>query len=205
MATFLMLSIASSSQAVSDLFRQAEELERQGFFDDAIQAWKTVLAAKPEKVERINAQIKLSIDLYKAGQFDAALEQAQTLVKSDPESFDANFNLGNALSSMSRFPEAVAPYEKAIQLRPDEGLAYVGLALSQFGDGLSNKAIDRLTQAKNLFKEKKNISWHRDTQLMMQQIKMFVEAQYPPNFSSLWLKTSLKQVRDTYEKNVFNQ
>ncbi len=205
MVAFLMLSIATPAQAVSDLFRQAEELERQGFFDDAIQAWKKVLAANPEKVERINAQIKLSIDLYKAGQFDAALEQAQILAKSEPENFDANFNLGNALSSMARFSEAAEFYEKSIQLRSGEGLAYVGAALSYFGDGLSKKAIGRLIEAKNLFKEKKNISWHRDTQLMMQQINMFVEAQYPPTFSSLWLKTSLKQVRDTYEKNVFNQ
>lgn len=189
-------------QAIDDLYQKALELDQQGFLEEAVQAWNKTLAAHPEKTRRVSAQIKLSQDLYKLNRFDAALAQAQELVQSEPENFYAQFNLGNTLSGMNRFGEAIGPYEKAIQLRPDEGLAYAGLALSHFGNGQTPPAIARLEEAKKIFKDKKNISWHRDANLMSQQIKMYEQAEYPPSFSNLWLKNSIKLVRETYEKNV---
>ena len=193
------------AQGVPDIFQQAEELDRQGFFEDAVHAWKKVLASNPEKNLQIIARIKLSLAYYKLNQFPAALEEAQTLAKSEPENFQANFHLGNTLGGLNRFSEAIAAYEKAVQLQPGEGLVYAGLALCHYGNGQVQPAIVRLTEARKIFKERKNISWHRDTQLMMQQIQMFDQAQYPPSFSNLWLKNNLKLVRETYEKNIFNQ
>ena len=83
-----------------------------------------------------------------------------------------------------------------------EGLGYVGLGLTLFGYRNSEKAIEVLLKANKLFKEKRNISWYRDTRVMVAQIKHF--AKFPPSFSNLWLKNNLKVVRDTYEKVVFN-
>ena len=200
-----VLPAAVPAQGVPDLFLQAEELDRQGFFEDAIQAWKKALAANLGKDQQVVARIKLSMDHYKLNQFDIAVEHAQALVKSEPENFHANFHLGNILSGLNRFPDAIAAYEKAVKLRPDEGLGYAGLALCLYGNGQTQEAIARLTEAKQIFKDKKNISWHRDTQLMMQQIKMFDQAGYPPSFSNLWLKNNLNLVRETYEKTTFNQ
>lgn len=201
-AICIIFFMAMPVQAVEDLYQKAVDLDQQGFFEDAAQAWKKVLASNLDKSKKISAQIKLSQDLYRLNQFDTALSQAQELVKSEPDNFHANFNLGNLLSGLGRFAEAIAPYEKTVQLRPDEGLAYAGLALSHFGNGQTPSAITRLEEAKKIFQDKKNISWHRDANLMLQQIKMYEQAQYPPSFSNLWLKNNIKLVRETYEKNI---
>lgn len=201
-AICIIFFMAMPVQAVEDLYQKAVDLDQQGFFEDAAQAWKKALASNLDKGKKISAQIKLSQDLYRLNQFDTALSQAHELVKSEPDNFHANFNLGNLLSGLGRFAEAIAPYEKTVQLRPDEGLAYAGLALSHFGNGQTPSAITRLEEAKKIFQDKKNISWHRDANLMLQQIKMYEQAQYPPSFSNLWLKNNIKLVRETYEKNI---
>ena len=82
------------------------------------------------------------------------------------------------------------------------GLGYVGLGLSLFGNNDSKNAIEVLLKANKLFKEKKNISWYRDTRVMIGQIKHF--SKFPPSFSNLWLKNNLDLVRNTYEKGVFD-
>ena len=121
---------------------------------------------------------------------------------SHPDSFDAHFSLANSLSAFKNFPDAIKAYQKTITLNPREGLSYVGLGLSLFGNGDSKNAITKLLKANKLFKEKKNISWYRDTRVMIAQIKHF--AKFPPHFSNLWLANNLKLIHDTYEKTVFN-
>ena len=66
---------------------------------------------------------------------------------------------------------------------------------------LSGMSVYR-SRSYKLFKAKRNISWYRDTRVMVAQIKHF--AKFPPSFSNLWLKNNLKVVRDTYEKAVFD-
>ena len=100
------------------------------------------------------------------------------------------------------FSEAIKSYKKTTAVKPKEGLSYVGLGLSLFGNGNSESAIKTLLKANKLFKEKKNISWYGDTRVMIAQVKHFEK--FPPHFSNLWLATNLKLVHDTYEKNVFN-
>ena len=51
-------------------------------------------------------------------------------------------------------------------------------------------------------KAKKNISWYRDTRVMIGQIKHF--AKFPPHFSTLWITNNLKLVRDTYENTILD-
>ena len=65
-------------------------------------------------------------------------------------------------------------------MKPKEGLSYVGLGLSLFGNGDSESAIKTLLKANKLFKEKKNISWYRDTRVMIAQVKHFEK--FPPPF-----------------------
>ena len=93
--------------------------------------------------------------------------------------------------------------ELTARLDPDKGLGYAGLALCYFGNRDQEKAIALLKEAKAVFKKKKNISWHRDTRIMINQIRTFEK--YPPNFSNLWLTNNLKTVRETYEKRILRK
>ena len=197
------LIIGGTASADQELFQKALKSDQDGFFEDAIKDWKNFLDSQPGNESRIFAGIKLSLDYFKITKHQEALETAMGLANSYPENFHANFNLGNILSAMKKLEEALKHYEKAVKLNPDEGLGYVGLALCHFGTGNPETAIVRLKEVKDIFKRKKNISWHRDTRYMIHQMKDF--GVYPPDFSNLWLDNNLKMVRETYESRILRK
>jgi tetratricopeptide (TPR) repeat protein len=198
-----LLTLANPVQANQDLFKKAMKADRVGFFDDAVVDWNNYLAGNPATDFRIFAQIKLSLTYLKLEKPKEALDTAKALHKSESENFHANFNAGNIFAGFMNYTDAAKAFEKVIQLDPDRGLGYVGLALCKFGDREPEKAMELLHKAKKVFKKIKNISWHRDTRIMIGQIRAFEK--YPPNFSDLWLANSLKNVRDTYEKKILRK
>jgi len=200
---FLSLILTGSVQAEENLFRKAMQSDKNGFFEDAVIDWNNFLDSNPDKDLRIYAQIKLSITYLKLDRPKKALETAKDLHNFAPENFHTNFNLGNTLGRFINYSDAAKAFEAVIRLAPDRGLGYVGLALCHFGDRDREKAMDLLHIAKKVFKNKKNISWHRDARIMIGQIRSFEK--YPPNFSNLWLANNLKNVRDTYEKKILRK
>ena len=190
------------AETPKEWLKKAEELDKEGFLDEAVEAWKTLPTNKIDPKLITYAHLKMSIIYLKLGQHQKSIDTAKKIVQYHPDNFDAYFNLGNSFSSLKRFSEAIEAYQKTTKLRPKEGLGYVGLGLSLFGNSNSKKAIETLLTANRLFKKKKNISWYRDTRVMVSQIKHF--SKFPPSFSNLWLKNNLKVVHDTYEKTVFN-
>ncbi len=199
----LFLTVAVTGQETATaLYQKAAQFDKDGFFDEAAESWEQVLEAQPEKNLKTLTQLRLSSVYIKLAETIKAVEVGKSLVLSQPDFFDAQFHLGNAQSKLKNFSEAIEAYKKTIQLRPDEGLGYIALALAYFGNRNPSAAIEQLKVAKKIFKKKKNISWYRDARIMVQQIKGF--APYPPNFSDLWMANNLDLVRNTYEKNVFN-
>lgn len=199
----IFLTTATSWAETADaLFQKADALNNDGFLEEASETWEQALQAHPEKHIKTLTQLRLSSTYLKLAQNYKAVEVAKSLALSQPDLFDAQFHLGNALSKLKNYKEAIEAYKKNTQLRPDEGLGFIALALAYFGDRNPDAAVEQLKQAKKIFKKKKNISWYRDARIMVQQIKGF--APYPPNFSDLWLANNLDLVRNTYEKNVFN-
>ena len=196
------LSVSVLAQDPENWLEKAQALDKDGFWDEAIEAWKKIATTNTNSKLTIYARLKLVATYLKLGQFQQSIDTAQALVQLHPNNFDAHFHLANSLSALRRFSEAIEAYTKTTTLKPDEGLGYVGLGLSLFGNSDSKKAIETLLKANKLFKEKRNISWYRDTRVMVAQIKHF--AKFPPSFSNLWLKNNLKVVRDTYEKAVFD-
>jgi tetratricopeptide (TPR) repeat protein len=190
------------ADTATDLFQKAAQLDKDGFLDEAARALEQVLKARPEKNLATLTRLRLSSIYIKLAEIFKAVEMGEALVLSRPDLFDAHFHLGNAQSKLKKFPEAIEAYKKTTELRPDEGLGYIALALAYFGNRNPDAAVEQLKTAKKIFKKKKNISWYRDSRIMVQQIRGF--APYPPNFSDLWLANNLELVRNTYEKNVFN-
>ena len=202
---FLFLLIAASplgAATVDELYQKALQLDKDGFLDEAAQAWEQLLKSNPEQPLQTLAALKLSSTYLKLTEPFKAVETLKQLTVSQPNHFDAQFHLGNALAKIKNYPEAIDAFKKTIELRPDEGLGNVGLALAYFGNRQPDDATQQLQVAKKIFKKKKNISWYRDSRIMVAQIKGF--AKYPPNFSDLWLSNNLELVRNTYEKVVFN-
>jgi len=65
-----------------------------------------------------------------AGQPDQAVDLFKTAAQRDPDSFQANFNLGLAMLNLRRSTEAVAPLENSLRLAPSSKEANAALALA---------------------------------------------------------------------------
>ncbi len=203
---FLIIVLTVSpvgAATVDELYQKASHLDKEGFFEEAAQTWEQLLESHPEKRLQTFATLKLSSTYLKLTEPLKAVETLKKLTLSQPDHFDAQFHLGNALAKIKNYSEAIAAFKKTTELRSNEGLGNVGLALAYFGNRQPDDAIQQLRAAKKIFKKKKNISWYRDARIMVQQIKSF--AKYPPSFSDLWLANSLELIHNTYEKAVFNQ
>lgn len=199
----LLFGVAvTSAETPNTILAKALAFDKDGFLEDSALEWEKLSQAQPEGKLHILADLKRSSAYFKLGRFDDAIQVARKLTQEEPKNFNAFFHLANALSGVRNFPEAVTAFDKAVQLRPDEGLAQVGLALAHFGNGNSAKAMEHLQESKTIFKGKKNIVWHQNVRIMIPQIKDF--ARYPPNFADLWLENSLKLIRDTYEQTSFD-
>ncbi len=204
MALLLIFALPLSSPVWADTeinpLAKAQKLDGEEFYNEAVVAWQEALKTNLSQPQRIYAQIKLSLAYFNLVDFENAQAWAKDLVKAFPENFHAAFNLATILSGTKNYKEATVHYSKAIEVNPEQGLSYMGLALCLFGSGDSESAKKKLYEVRKLFKKQRNIPWHRDATLMIAQIKHF--AGYPPHFSDLWLSNNLKMVRDTYIKTL---
>lgn len=62
----------------------------------------------------------------------------------NPESFMANYNLGEALAQMHRFAEAIPCYRRSLELKPGQGRVLAGIALAHFFLGERPQALQAL-------------------------------------------------------------
>jgi tetratricopeptide (TPR) repeat protein len=201
----LFLSIFLSSALAKDFeesLKKAQTLDDNGFLDEALEIWKELSATTTNSNLDIYVSLKLGNTYLKLKRYQKSIDTLKVISEGHSDSFDANFHFANSLSAAKNFPAAIKAYAKTTTLKPGEGLSYVGLGLSFFGIGDSKKAIEAILKANLLFKKKKNIAWHRDTRVMISQIKSF--SKFPPHFSNLWLNNNLKVVQDTYENAIFN-
>ncbi len=197
----LLPAAGVSAETAQSLADKAQQLDKDGFYREAVTAWEEVLKSQPPKDLKTLALLKLTGTYMKLNEPNKSLEVVKQLIATSPDNFDAQFHLANAQAKMRNFPEASEAFAKTIALRPDEGLGYVGLAFALFGDGKPDEAIANLQKAKKIFKKNKNIPWYRDARIAIEQIKGF--AIYPRNFADLWLHNNLEMVRNTYENRVF--
>lgn len=191
---FLLPALVFSE--TSDLLKQAQNLDHEEFFDEAVELWQKIITANPSANITLYAKLKLTTTYSHLGQLHKAVATSKALTESNPDHYHVWFHLGNALARLQQYPEAAEAYLKATQLEPEKGLSRVALAFVYFGDEKPDSAIDQLKKAMKIFKANKNISWYRDCRLAINQIKSF--ARFPPNFADLWLEKNLKRVQDTY-------
>ena len=201
----VMISMAFSTYSQADTYKtslkEALELDKDGFYEEAIEYWEKLLIDSPPNI-RLFAGLKISGTNTKLGNLNRAVEVSQNLTESHPQQYESWFSFANTSGAIKKYPQAISAFKKTIKLKPEEGLGRVGLAFAYYGDEKPDLAIEELKDAMKNFKANKNISWYRDCRLAIRQIKDF--ARFPPKFAELWLKNNLKRVQDTFESSVLD-
>jgi tetratricopeptide (TPR) repeat protein len=77
---------------------------------------------------------------------NARIEQFKKMAEADPTNELGHFSLGRAYAEAGQHKEAVASFERAIEINPNIAKAYQLMASSLLADGLRDPAIARLTQ-----------------------------------------------------------
>ena len=201
----VMVSLVFSNSSKADTYKtslkEALELDKDGFYEEAIEYWEKLLIDSPPNI-RLFAGLKISGTNTKLGNLNRAVEVSQNLTESHPQQYESWFSFANTSGAIKKYPQAISAFKKTIELKPEEGLGKVGLAFAYFGDEKPDLAIEALKDAMQKFKANKNISWYRDCRLAIRQIKDF--ARFPPKFAELWLKNNLKRVQETFENSVLD-
>ena len=99
----------------------------QGKTDEAIVAIKEARKANPKDLNLILNEAQLYIKLKDMERFGALMEEAIQLDPNNPVLF---FNLGVVNQNQENTEDAIKYYNKAIELKPDYGDAYMNLAVA---------------------------------------------------------------------------
>ena len=76
----------------------------------------------------ITASANAAIAAMKAGNNDEAIAKFQEVIAKVPTCADCYYNMGMAYANKKDYAQAETAYKKAIELKPDNGEAYTGLA-----------------------------------------------------------------------------
>ncbi len=197
----LSFAAVTSADSYKHSLKRAIELDRDGFFEEAVDYWEKSRIDAPSNI-KLFAGLKISGIYGKLGKLNRSVEVSHVLTKSHPQQYESWFSYANASGAVKNYTQAVSAFTKSVALKPSEGLGKVGLAFALFGDKKPDLAVSHLKDAMKIFKANKNISWYRDCRLAIRQIKGF--ARFPPKFSHLWLEKNLKRVQDTFENSVLD-
>jgi TolB-like protein/Tfp pilus assembly protein PilF len=85
---------------------------------------------------------------FNSRRYDEAIAQLRKTIEIDPRFYIAHYYLGQAFQLKGQLPEAIAEYQKAVELNDDpEALAYLGQAYSRAGQrDEAQKILARLTE-----------------------------------------------------------
>ena len=87
-----------------------------------------VSSADKEAAAAVQATAGAAIEAMKAGRHDEAIAKFTEVIAKVPTCVDCYYNLGVAHAAKQQYTEAEAAFKKAIELKPDSGEAYTGLA-----------------------------------------------------------------------------
>ncbi|BAE49512.1 Predicted O-linked N-acetylglucosamine transferase [Paramagnetospirillum magneticum AMB-1] len=113
-------------------FAKAVELHQAGRLLEAVEIYQRILVANPYDE---GANHLLGVACSQMGQFDLAIHLIGEAIRANDRVPDYHVNLGNALFSSRRLPEAEAAYRRALTLNTDipEALFGLGNTLAQTG------------------------------------------------------------------------
>jgi predicted Zn-dependent protease len=99
----------------------------------------------------------LAMALYRTGNLDEALQELDTVLKADPQNFDAADGMGIVLIKKEKFKEALEYLQKALTLREKDIMVHVHLAVVYDKLNLADKSKAELEIAGSLVSDASEI------------------------------------------------
>jgi len=128
-------------------FEQGVQFYQSGKFDQAIEAFKDVLAKKPDFVE---GYYNLGMAYLRQGDPDAAIKALEKAIELKPDFMEAYFGLGQVYIEKGEPEKAAEIYKKGIDINPKEAKIYVNLAILHFSNNQDDLAMEALFKAREL-------------------------------------------------------
>ena len=85
-------------------------------------------SADKAEAAAVQAAAGAAMEAMKAGRHDEAIAKFNEVIAKVPACVDCYYNIGVAHAAKQQYTEAEAAFKKAIELKPDSGEAYTGLA-----------------------------------------------------------------------------
>ena len=101
--------------------------------------------------EDIEVFLQEAIAMTNQGSYDGAITILQKAIGKNRNSFAAYFLMGNAYQYKKDYYESIKNYKKSIQLNPELGLAYYGIARCYYYLSQIDLSINWLEKAKTIF------------------------------------------------------
>jgi Ca-activated chloride channel family protein len=126
----ITIALAACGSTVASNNRQGNKLYHQGQYDEALSAYQKAQAEQPDLAE---LHYNIGNTLHRKEDYQgAAAETLPGLSRADPDlRARAYYNLGNSFYRQGQFVEAIAAYEEALKLNPDDQDAKHNLELAQ--------------------------------------------------------------------------
>jgi len=100
-------------------FQEAFELHKNGSLQEAKKIYEAILEETPND---FNCLHHLGLIAKNNKEYLSAFELISQAITINPNSAAAHFNLGNVLKSLNKINDAIASYDKAINIKPDHEL-----------------------------------------------------------------------------------
>ena len=118
-----------------------------GQIDQAVHAFKRVIAIKPDYAEAYNNMGNAFKD---QGKLDEAIASYNKALLLKPDDADAYYNLSNALQDQGKLNESIEVCNKALSFKPDCALAYNSMGNALHDQGKRDEAITSYNKALSL-------------------------------------------------------
>nr|WP_252263447.1 tetratricopeptide repeat protein [Paracidobacterium acidisoli] len=139
--SFLHAQGPARNQAQSRESLQALQLEQQGRFAEAEQAWQQITVQNPRSVQ---AWAQLGLVRARLEEYPSAIPAYEHALKLDPKLPGLQLDLGLAYFKTGKFREAVLPLRAAATEKPDDAGLKTLLGMSYFGSAQYREAVPYL-------------------------------------------------------------
>jgi tetratricopeptide (TPR) repeat protein len=171
-ATFV-INADTTSQASEVQLQLGNLLYSEGRYQDALEAYKNALKTAPQDNARV-PRIGVISSALRVAEFDLARQEAERLVKADPNGPDAMSLYGDALWASGLFDAAETRYRDALAKVPDLARGHHGMARSMAARGRLADAMNEAQAALRL--SPRDLEIHHTVGTIFERMHKYEEA-----------------------------